>query len=823
MTEQMIEAVFIEVLNMSLTAGVIILAVLLARIPLKKVPRIYVYALWGIVLFRLLCPVSFESGISLLGVLQNEPAVAGRMEYIPQDIGYQMKPKINLPIEAANNVVNSSLPPGNPAGSVNAMQIILYLAVRVWILGMAAMIIYSTVSVCKFRKQLKSAVWVRDNIYSKPTCEVLGSRKENLNGNGSPFVYGIIHPRIYVPENLSEKELEYILLHEQIHIRRGDHIFRMLAYIALCIHWFNPLVWAAFSFSGRDMEISCDEAVIRRLGNGIKKEYSASLLNFANGSKVVKGIPVAFGESDTGSRIKHVLKYQKPAKLLTAAAAIICVILAVVFVANPSRKDSGYSVCGVVTDTYNEAEGKMTPPLLVKLPRVGEVLIPDSETITTYAEGDEALKAGDLIKITFSEKEVDIQETSPASFSQSAENIEVKGRGFAMNYDWEDRFSFALPIEMAPGASASDTVEIYFPDSETGVLRFFTSSQIFRVTDTQVWITLSFEETEAFLESYSAGARCTLISRQSPNEKASLTGALNPENPEEGIYSVSVRSISKSARCIDRYVSEDTLSEQEELYFADNCSFFVNEEMASVQYKEVTFDEFADYVMWDEDGGNVSCSLTMQNGLITKAEMLNPLNQYGISYEPYTLDSWYDYIEQTIEETEGVDALDTYFTLVNTITSDISFEEGDELVEVYTGNIGDGDSGIVLFKNARGELLHSEDAHSSRADWNNIYIGEDQGISFIMTVHIEDRDTYGEYRYQVYRIGLHGVIQQIAGTRFEWGDSQVYDDELFKEWVSGMEYYLKQSNLVLSSQEGEIRTENICEIDRYNYETLKRE
>ena len=346
MTEQMIEAVFIEVLNMSLTAGVIILAVLLARIPLKKAPRIYVYALWGIVLFRLLCPVSFESGVSLLGVLQNEPASAGRMEYIPQDIGYQMKPRINLPIEAANDAVNSSLPPGNPAGSVNAMQIILYLAVRVWILGMAAIVLYSAVSVYKLRKQLKSAVWERDNIY-------------RMAGNDSPFVYGIVHPRIYVPENLSEKELEYILLHEQIHIRRGDHIFRLLAYIALCIHWFNPLVWAAFSISGRDMEISCDEAVIRKLGNDVKKEYSASLLNLAHGRRVVKGIPTAFGESDTGARIKHVLKYRKPVKVLGAAAAILCVLLAVVFATNPSKKDSGYSVCGVVA--YENAEGEILP------------------------------------------------------------------------------------------------------------------------------------------------------------------------------------------------------------------------------------------------------------------------------------------------------------------------------------------------------------------------------------------------------------------------------------------------------------------------------
>lgn len=654
MMEQMMESVFIEVLNMSLTASIMIAAVFLVRFLLKKSPRIYSYVLWGIVLFRLLCPISFESNLSLLGVLQSEPAVEGHMEYIPQDIGYQMQPQVKLPIGAANEAVNNSLPAGNPQGSVNPMQIILYLAVRIWLLGIAVMLIYSAVSFYKLRKRLKFAVWERDNIY-------------RIAGNESPFVYGIIRPRIYLPENLSEKELEYILLHEQIHIKHGDHIFRMLAYLALCIHWFNPFVWVAFSFSGRDMEISCDETVIRRLGSGVKKEYSASLLNLAHGSKVVKGIPAAFGESDTGARIKHVLKYRKPAKVLAVAAAIVCVLLAIVLLSNPTKKDSADPVS---EDTENNAN------------------------------------------------EVIVQEE----------------------------------IASEP---------------------------------------------------------------------------LNPENPGDGTYSVSVRSISKSARCIDRYVADDASdisSEQTELYFADDCDFFINEEMAGVRYQEVSFDEFADCAMWDEDGGYASCNLTFRNGLITKAEMLNPLGKYGISYVPHESYSWYDYITTMIEEEEGVDALETYFTLVNTISLDISdFEEGEETVEVYTGNIGDGDSGIVLFKNARGEILYSENAHQARAGWNNIYLGEDQGIPFIMTVYIEDRDTYGGYGYQVFRIGSNGRVVQIAGTLFEWGDSQIYDDALFKQWVGGMEYYLERSYLILSSQEGEIRTEQVCEIDKYNYETLKRE
>ena len=144
--EHMIESIFIEVLNMSLTASVIILAVFLARVLLKKSPRIYTYALWAIVLFRLLCPISFESNVSLLGLLQSESAVEGRMEYISQDIGYQMKPEVHMPMKAADNVVNRSLPAGNPQSSVNPLQVILYLAVRVWILAMAILVVYCGVS-----------------------------------------------------------------------------------------------------------------------------------------------------------------------------------------------------------------------------------------------------------------------------------------------------------------------------------------------------------------------------------------------------------------------------------------------------------------------------------------------------------------------------------------------------------------------------------------------------------------------------------------------------------------------------------------------------
>lgn len=285
--DNILEQLFIAILNMSLAAGVIILAVILIRLLLKKVPRIFSYALWVIVLFRLLCPFSFSSAFSLLGFLRSEPAIQGRMTYIPENIGYQMTPTVNLPIPALNDMVNGSLPAGNPQGSVNPLQLLLFLYAWLWVLGVFLMAAYSVISMLRLRKRLKRARWERENIY-------------RMDETGTPCVCGLIKPRIYLPSGLQKEEENYILLHEQIHIRRKDHIFRLLSWLALCLHWFNPLAWIAFSLSEKDMEMSCDEAVIRESGQQTKKEYSASLL---------------------------------------AAAAVLCIILAVILLANPQNKD----------------------------------------------------------------------------------------------------------------------------------------------------------------------------------------------------------------------------------------------------------------------------------------------------------------------------------------------------------------------------------------------------------------------------------------------------------------------------------------------------
>ncbi len=342
----MLENIFIEILNMSLTASVVILAVCVFRLFLKRAPKIFSYILWAVVLFRLLCPVSFESAFSLLGAVNGSAAVEqGRMEYIPSDIGVQAQPQVQLPAGAMSGTVNEaiedSLPMADVGDSVNPMQVVLFAAARIWLLGVLLMAAYQLISLLRFRKRLKGAPCEEGNIYQLP-------------GGGTPFVYGLLRPRIYLPEGLGDEERGYMLLHEQIHIRRGDPIFRFLGCVALCLHWFNPLVWLAFYLSGRDMELSCDEAVLRKLGNGVKKEYSGSLLSLAAGDgrkEKVRGIPVAFGEGDVKGRIKNVLSYRKTKPVATAAASIVCILVVVALAFNPDSDTGEGDTVGMASDT----------------------------------------------------------------------------------------------------------------------------------------------------------------------------------------------------------------------------------------------------------------------------------------------------------------------------------------------------------------------------------------------------------------------------------------------------------------------------------------
>lgn len=203
----------------------------------------------------------------------------------------------------------------------------------------------------------------------------------------TPFVCGILAPKIYLPLALRDEEKQYISLHEQIHIKCGDHILRSISFFALCLHWFNPLVWIAFFTSGKDMEMSCDEAVIRKVGSVVKKEYSASLLSLASGRKIVTGIPLAFGEGETGSRIKNILKYKKPAKIAAAAMAAVCILAVIALAANPGHTGvedneaslSGNEVSEVLYGVVSNEDVEGISRMLVIIPGLGDMEIPEAE------------------------------------------------------------------------------------------------------------------------------------------------------------------------------------------------------------------------------------------------------------------------------------------------------------------------------------------------------------------------------------------------------------------------------------------------------------
>ncbi|NEU31931.1 hypothetical protein GN156_14250 [bacterium LRH843] len=333
---------FLSVLNMSLTASYVIIFVILVRLPLKKVPKFISYALWGVVAFRLIIPFSFESMFSLMP--RNTNTVP-----IPHDIIYQQSPQINNGIEVVDSFVSGSLPAPTIGASVNPLQIYVEIGAYIWVLGIIALLVYSLISILILTKQLKSSQLIKNNIFEA----------KNLK---TPFVLGLIRPKIYLPSGLNVEERVYILLHEQTHINRKDHIIKVLAFIILSIHWFNPLVWIAFMLMSTDMELSCDERVLKEIKDDIRKPYANSLLSLATGKYFLNGSPLAFGEGNVKGRINNVLNYKRPKFWILFLSIVIVAVVVIGLMANPKQSNIiteslvGYIVLEENTLSLDEVE-----------------------------------------------------------------------------------------------------------------------------------------------------------------------------------------------------------------------------------------------------------------------------------------------------------------------------------------------------------------------------------------------------------------------------------------------------------------------------------
>lgn len=321
--------IFAKVLNMSLTASLVIVLVIAARFVLRKSPKVFSYALWAVVLFRLLCPVSLPSPVSLLGLLDAPVAqtegITTTVEYIPYKVVETAAenpqpdhlPQNTVALAPAQSQQTMVEPQREP---LSAAEIITY----IWLAGIAVMAIIGVGSYLRFRKHLTGAMQVKDNIYLVDHID-------------SAFVAGLIRPKVYLPSDIPLKQMGYIIAHEQYHIRRLDHVTKHLSFAALCIHWFNPLVWVAFILSGKDLEMSCDEAVIQKLGEGIRADYSASLLSLATGRRIIAGTPLAFGEGDTKGRINNMAKWKQPKLWVSIVSFILCFAILTACAANPTQ------------------------------------------------------------------------------------------------------------------------------------------------------------------------------------------------------------------------------------------------------------------------------------------------------------------------------------------------------------------------------------------------------------------------------------------------------------------------------------------------------
>ena len=320
-------AVFLKLLNLSISASWLVLAVLALRLVLRRAPKWVNVLLWGMVALRLMLPFSVESALSLIPSAETvSPAV----------VQFDPAPTITSGVNIIDNAVNPSLSEhfaAVPTMSVNPLYVWTYLAGWVWLIGLGAMLLYALVSYLRLRRRVSVSLCVRENIY---LCDAISS----------PFILGVVKPRIYLPSGLDEVQRQNVLSHERAHLTRRDHWWKPLGFALLAVYWFNPVLWLAYTLLCRDIELACDERVIRTMDESAVKTYSTVLLACSMPRKAVITCPLAFGEVGVKERVKNALHYKKPAFWVVAASVAVCVVVAVCFLTNPPTDTDAAGLVG---------------------------------------------------------------------------------------------------------------------------------------------------------------------------------------------------------------------------------------------------------------------------------------------------------------------------------------------------------------------------------------------------------------------------------------------------------------------------------------------
>ena len=308
---------FLKIVNMSISASWLVVAVLILRLVLKKAPKWVNVLLWGIVAVRLICPFSFESALSLIPSAETFP------EKIISGPSFDVQTGITPIDNRINDYLGDRYFEGVTVPTNNGNNVMTILTI-VWIIGILLLATYTIISYQRLNRKVDTAVHYKDNIF----------QSENVS---SPFVLGIINPRIYLPFSMNEQDMEHVVAHEQAHIRRKDHWWKPLGFLLLTIHWFNPLMWLAYVLLCRDIELACDEKVIKKLGNEQRADYTQALVACSVNRRMIAACPLAFGEVGVKERVKSVMNYKKPAFWVIIIAVIVCVGIAVCFLTNPKQ------------------------------------------------------------------------------------------------------------------------------------------------------------------------------------------------------------------------------------------------------------------------------------------------------------------------------------------------------------------------------------------------------------------------------------------------------------------------------------------------------
>ena len=344
--------IFLKILNMSISASFVCAAVVVARLMLRRAPRWIMLLLWLAVAVRLVCPISFESEVSLMPMADT----------VPQNIGVADTPAIHSGIEPLNNAVNpllqtDSLAP-TPMYSANPMQIVTFIASIVWVAGICLMILYTLISYIRLKLRVRISLPM-EGAHNVRLCDSIDS----------PFILGFIRPVIYLPSSIDEADAKHVLAHERCHIKRFDFIWKPLGFMLLAIHWFNPIMWVAYVLLCRDIECGCDEAVLKKSGSEIKSTYATALINCSVSRKSIAACPLAFGETGLKMRVKNVLSYKKPTVWLILAGLIVCAAVGIFLLTDPAsiaitelheEETGSYEDIFENVETLTVYQGKMT-------------------------------------------------------------------------------------------------------------------------------------------------------------------------------------------------------------------------------------------------------------------------------------------------------------------------------------------------------------------------------------------------------------------------------------------------------------------------------